>query len=81
VRVYLALVIVKTLMGYYQLPMMLRVLKKTTHRDLTWLEIAQMIVISPIVNIFAMPVYLLKEKIYFFQPYEESYVEKRFSER
>jgi len=76
---YLALVMVKTLMGYYQLPMMLRVLKKTAHNDLSKFEIIQMVVLSPIVNFFALPVYLVKEKIYFFQPYDESYVEHRFS--
>lgn len=80
VRLWVALALVKTLMGYYQMPMMIRVLRKTSHRDLTRFEIAQMIALSPLVNLFAMPVYLFKEKIYFFQPYEESYVEKRFSE-
>ena len=59
---------------------MIRVLKKTSHPDLTRFEIAQMIVLSPFVNFFSVPVYLVKEKIYFFQPYEESFVEKRFSE-
>lgn len=80
VRFWVALALVKTIMGYYQMPMMIRVLKKSSHRDLTGFEIAQMIALSPLVNIFALPVYLVKEKIYFFQPYEESYVEKRFSE-
>lgn len=80
VRLWVSLTLVKTIMGYYQMPMMIRVLKKTSHHKISKFEIAQMIAFSPVVNFFAVPVYLFKEKIYFFQPYEESYVEKRFSE-
>lgn len=80
VKAWLSLATVKTVMGYYQMPMMVRVLKNTTSRQLSGAEIFQMVILSPFVNLIVLPHYLFKEKWSFFQPYDEAYVRHKFQD-
>lgn len=80
VKVWLALAIVKTLMGYYQMPMVLRIMAKHSKRNIETSELIQLIILSPIVNFFVTPYYLLKEKMHFFEPYDEAYIESKFKD-
>ena len=80
VKIWVSLAVVKTLMGYYQMPMIIRILKKVSQREIGWGEKMQMILFSPIVNVVALPHFVFKEGWRFFQPYEEAYVEKKFKD-
>ena len=80
VKAWLSLATVKTIMGYYQMPMMIRILKSATSNELSTSEIVQMIFLAPIVNLIALPHYIFKEGWTFFQPYDEAYVKRKFSE-
>jgi hypothetical protein len=80
VRLWISLAVVKTVMGYYQMPMMLKILKRVSSREMSKGEVAQMIFMSPLVNMLALPHYLLREGWRFFEPYDEAYVEKKFKE-
>lgn len=80
VKAWLSLATVKTVMGYYQMPMMIRILKNATSRQLSAGEIVQMILLAPVVNMIALPHYIYKEGWTFFQPYDEAYVKRKFSE-
>ena len=75
IKIWLALTIVKTLMGYYQMPLMLRIMSKHLKRDLEKLEIIQLLIFSPLVNLFVVWHYVFKEKLEFFSLYDESYIE------
>jgi hypothetical protein len=80
VRLWISLTIVKTVMGYLQIPMMLRIFEKTTSKPLGRIEIAQMVMLSPLVNLIALPHYIYKERWLFFQPYDEAFMEQKFKE-
>jgi hypothetical protein len=67
-------------MGYIQLPMMLRVFEKTTSKALGKRDVLQMILLSPLVNLVALPHYLYKEGLFFFQPYDEAFMEQKFKD-
>lgn len=74
-KVWLSLTIVKTIMGYVQLPLMLRLTNKHLGRKLESIEIVQLIVFAPIVNFFVVWYYVFKEKFLFFRLYDESTIE------
>jgi hypothetical protein len=76
-KVWIALTAVKTLMGYYQMPLMLRVMSKTMDRSLNKVEITQLIVFAPIVNFFVVWYYVFTEKLQFFSLYDEDYIESK----
>jgi hypothetical protein len=80
VKLWLSLAIVKTTMGYVQLPMILRVIKKTSTRELSFSEKVQMVLMSPLVNVVALPHFVYREGWRFFQPYDEDYVEKKLKD-
>jgi hypothetical protein len=79
-KIWLALAIVKTLMGYWQLPTMLKLMSHHLKKDLGKAEVCQIVLFAPIINFFATPYYLIKEKLYFFAPYEKEYMEAKFKD-
>jgi hypothetical protein len=76
-KIWLALTMVKTLMGYYQMPMMLRIMTKTLDRPMQTSEIIQLIVFAPLVNFFVVWYYVFTEKLDFFSLYDEEYIESK----
>jgi hypothetical protein len=77
IKVWFALTLVKTLMGYYQMPLMLRVMSKTMERTLSRAEIFQLIIFAPMVNFFVVWYYVFTEKMHFFSLYDEDYIESK----
>jgi hypothetical protein len=39
-----------------------------------------MVMLSPLVNLIALPHYIYKERWLFFQPYDEAFMEQKFKE-
>lgn len=77
VQLWLSLAIVKTIMGYVQLPLVLRIMPRYLGRKVTGIEIFALIVLSPLFTFLSTPVDLVKEKWKFFLLYEEEYVEEK----
>jgi hypothetical protein len=76
-KVWFALTIVKTLMGYYQMPMMLRIMSRSLDRELEKVEVVQLIFFAPLVNFFVVWYYVFTEKLHFFSLYDEEYIESK----
>jgi len=80
VRAWVSVVIIKTLIGYLQLPSIARVMKRQRDRELGVGEILQLILISPLVLTAAWPYFLWREKFEFFHLYSEKDVEEKLKE-
>jgi len=80
VRVWISVVIVKTLIGYLQLPSIARVMKRQRDRELGVGEILQLLVLSPLVLMVAWPYFLWMERFEFFHLYSEKDVEAKLKE-
>lgn len=80
VIVWFSLAMVKTLMGYVQLPMMLRIMSQELGRKMETGEIVQLVLLSPVVTFFAVPWYLMKENWKFFLLYDEGEVQNKFKQ-
>ena len=80
VRAWLSVAIVKTLVSYCQMPTVVSVLKDKWDREVTGVEMAQMVLFAPIVNLVAWPYFLKKEGVEFFHLHSRQDVEKKLKE-
>jgi len=80
IRAWISVVIVKTLIGYLQLPSIARVMKRQRDRELGIGEIFQILVLSPLVLMVAWPYFLWKERFEFLHLYSEKDVEAKLKE-
>lgn len=80
VRVWISVVIIKTFIGYLQLPSIARVMKRQRERQLGAGELLQLVLLSPLVLTVAWPYFLYKERYEFFYLYSEADVEEKLKE-